>query len=231
LFPPLRTSPVNAIAQTGATPIFVDSCIDDWLLDPRDVARRIGPRTKAIMAVHLYGAICDMAALGELARRNGIVIVEDCAEALGCTVNGQHVGTFGVVGTFSFYGNKTITTGEGGMVVTKDPDLAARLRLLKGQAQSPTRRYWHEELGFNYRMTNICAALGLAQLERLSSIAIETRPAFCCAHRMPMYAAHLNLPAAEQISRRGISLPSYPQMSDDDVARVAHALCAAIRKA
>ncbi|MCC6889412.1 MAG: DegT/DnrJ/EryC1/StrS family aminotransferase [Hyphomicrobiales bacterium] len=275
---------VNTIAQTGATPVFVDSRSGDWLLDPADVADHITPRTKAIMAVHLYGAVCDMTALTELASRHNLAIVEDCAEALGCTYRGRHVGTFGTAGTFSFYGNKTVTTGEGGMVVTADARLSERLRMLKGQGQSPDRRYWHLELGFNYRMTNICAAIGLAQLERLPSIlarkraiarhyrrslrdvpvtfqqrsgdvessdwlvsvllpdgidrdrvmdlmekdGVETRPVFYCAHRMPMYAAPLELPVAEQISRRGISLPSYPQMTDADVDRVSSALGVAI---
>jgi perosamine synthetase len=275
---------VNTIAQTGATPVFAESRPDDWLLDPEDVARKITSRTKAVMPVHLYGAVCDMTALCALAQLHRFAIVEDCAEALGCTFKGRHVGTSGAVGCFSFYGNKTVTTGEGGMVVTNDARLADRLRLLKGQGQSPTRRYWHVEMGFNYRMTNICAAIGVAQIERLPSIlarkraiaahyrhllrdvpvtfqarcpdvesaewlvtvllpdatdrdqvmqfmevdAIETRPVFYCAHHMPMYAASLHLPAAEQISRRGISLPSYPQMTEHDVERVARALCAAI---
>jgi perosamine synthetase len=275
---------VNAIAQTGATPVFADSRIDDWLVDPHDVLRKITPRTKAIMPVHLYGAMCDMAVLCDLARERDIAIVEDCAEALGCAFDGRHAGSFGAVGTFSFYGNKTITTGEGGMVVAKDPRIAARVRSLKGQAQSTNRRYWHEERGFNYRMTNVSAAIGVAQIERLPAIlarkrviaalyrtiladapvtfqarrpglesgewlvslllpegidrdavmqsmaddGIETRPLFHCAHHMPMYAAALHLPTAEELSRRGLSLPSYPQMTSGDVMRVAAALRAAI---
>jgi len=164
---------VNTILQTGATPVFADSRPSDWLLDPTDVARRITPRTKAIMAVHLYGAPCDMTELCALARAHGLRIVEDCAEALGTRLNGRHVGTFGDVGTFSFFGNKTVTTGEGGMVVCYDPELAGQMRLVKGQGQSPTRRYWHDRLGFNYRMTNIAAAIGLAQMERLPATLIR----------------------------------------------------------
>ena len=161
---------VHAIAQTGATPVFADSRAGDWQLDPADVERRLTPRTKAIMPVHLYGAACDMRALMDIARRHGLRVVEDCAEALGTTIRGQHVGTFGDVGTFSFFGNKTVTTGEGGMVIAGDDALAARLRMTKGQGQSLTRRYWHEMLGFNYRMTNIAAAIGLAQIERLPAV-------------------------------------------------------------
>src|SRR5262249_20227482 len=142
----------------------------DWLLDADDVERRITPRTKAILPVHLYGAACQMHEFAAIARRHGIKIVEDCAEALGTTIDGNHVGTFGDIGTFSFFGNKTVTTGEGGMVIADDDALAARLRMTKGQGQSFTRRYWHEVMGFNYRMTNIAAAIGLAQVERLDDI-------------------------------------------------------------
>src|SRR5829696_1081022 len=132
---------VNTIVQTGATPVFVECRPEDWLIDVADVERKITSRTKAIVPVHLYGAICDMPALKELANRHGIALVEDCAEALGSTLNEQHVGTFGDIGTFSFFGNKTVTTGEGGMVVARDKKLADHLRLVKGQGQSLTRRY------------------------------------------------------------------------------------------
>lgn len=271
---------VNTIAQTGARPVFVECRAQDWLIDVAAVERAITPRTKAIVPVHLYGAVCDMRELCALARRHGIAVVEDCAEALGSRLDGQHVGTFGDIGTFSFFGNKTVTTGEGGMVVTGDAALASRLRRVKGQGQSPQQRYWHIELGFNYRMTNICAAIGLAQMERLDAIlarkhaiaaqyrraladvpvsfqqplpgvtgsdwlvslllpegtdseavmqrmramGVETRPVFRCAHQMPMYAAGESFPVSEAIARRGISLPSYPGLSDDDVNRVVDTL-------
>ncbi len=166
---------VNTIAQTGATPVFADCREGDWLLDPADAAARVSPRTKAILPVHLYGAACDMRALGALARERGLGVVEDCAEAFGTTLGGRHVGTFGDVGTFSFFGNKTITTGEGGMVISQDGALAERMRIVRGQGQSPTRRYWHEVLGFNYRMTNIVAAIGLAQIERLDAVLARKR--------------------------------------------------------
>ncbi|ABQ29516.1 DegT/DnrJ/EryC1/StrS family aminotransferase [Acidiphilium cryptum] len=166
---------VNTIAQTGAKPVFVECRSSDWLIDIDDVEAKITPRTKAIMAVHLYGAVCDMPALSALAKSRGLHLIEDCAEALGSTYDGKHVGLFGDVGTFSFFGNKTVTTGEGGMVVCKDEALARRLKTVKGQGQSPTQRYWHVELGFNYRMTNICAAIGLAQIERLPTILARKR--------------------------------------------------------
>ena len=276
---------VNTIAQCGATPVFADCREGDWLLDPADAAARITPRTKAILPVHLYGAACDMRALGALAQERGLGVVEDCAEAFGTTLEGQHVGTFGDVGTFSFFGNKTITTGEGGMVISRDGALAERMRIVRGQGQSPTRRYWHEVLGFNYRMTNIVAAIGLAQIERLDAIlarkralaaryeallrglpvafqrpmegvesshwlvsvllppgadrdaaqkdmaarGVDTRPVFFCAHEMPMYAKGERFPVAEDIAARGLSLPSYPTLSDADMDRVADALGAALR--
>ena len=124
---------VNAIAYTGATPVFVDSLPDTWQMDPADVKRKITARTRAIMAVHLYGHPCRMDALAALAREHDLFLIEDCAEAIGTRFNGRHVGLFGDIATFSFYGNKTITTGEGGMVVTNDETLHERARRLKGQ--------------------------------------------------------------------------------------------------
>lgn len=161
---------VNTIAQTGAKPVFVECLEDDWQIDVEDAERRITARTKAIVPVHLYGAVCDMHLVQELADAHGLAVVEDASESLAATYKGKQPGVFGDVATFSFFGNKTLTTGEGGMVTCNDDELARRLRLVSRQAQSSTRRYWHEELGFNYRMTNICAAIGLAQLERLDSI-------------------------------------------------------------
>jgi perosamine synthetase len=160
---------VNAIAQTGATPVLADVRESDWLLDPAQVEALITPRTKAVMPVHLYSGVCDPK-VNEIARAHGLKIVEDCAEVLGTRIDGRHVGTTADVATFSFFGNKTITTGEGGAVASSDEELAMRMRKVKGQGQSLTRRYWHDELGFNYRMTNICAAIGTAQMERLDLI-------------------------------------------------------------
>jgi perosamine synthetase len=191
---------VNTIAQCGATPVFADCREGDWLLDPADAAARVTPRTKAILPVHLYGAACDMQALGALAEARGLGVVEDCAEAFGTTVDGRHVGTFGDVGTFSFFGNKTITTGEGGMVIAGDEALAERMRMVRGQGQSPTRRYWHEVLGFNYRMTNIVAAIGLAQIERLDTI-LERKRAVAARYE----ALLRGLPVVFQRPMEGVS--------------------------
>ena len=157
---------VNPIVQVGATPVFVDSRRDSWQVDPEDVRRKLTPRTRAIMAVHLYGHPADMPAIMAIAREHELFVVEDCAEAFGSRIGGQHVGTFGDIATFSFFGNKTVTTGEGGMVITNDATLNDRSVHYKGQGLAKHRTYWHDVVGFNYRMTNICAAIGLAQMER-----------------------------------------------------------------
>ncbi len=166
---------VNTIVQAGATPVFVDSLKSTWQIDPKDVQRKITPRTKAVMAVHLYGAPCDMTALVELCKQQGLFLIEDCAEAFGTLYRTRHVGTFGDIATFSFFGNKTITTGEGGMVVTNNSELFAKAYHLKTQGVSPTREYWHDTIAYNYRMTNICAAIGVAQLEHADQILTRKR--------------------------------------------------------
>jgi perosamine synthetase len=157
---------VNAIAYTGATPVFVDSLQDTWQMDPGAVEASVTPRTRAVMVVHLYGHPCDMGRIMDIAEKNGLFVVEDCAEAFGSRYKGRHVGTFGDIAAFSFYGNKTITTGEGGMVVTGDETLHDRAVHFKGQGLAKHREYWHDVIGYNFRMTNICAALGVAQLEQ-----------------------------------------------------------------
>lgn len=157
---------VNTIVITGAKPVFVDSLEDSWQMDPDDVRSKITPNTKAIMAVHIYGHPCDLDKLQFIAKENNIFLIEDCAEAFGSLYKHKHVGTFGDISTFSFYGNKTITTGEGGMVVTNDETLHDRAYHLKMHGLAKYREYWHDVIGFNYRMTNICAAIGLAQLEK-----------------------------------------------------------------
>lgn len=158
---------VNAIVTTGATPVLVESRKDDWLMDIAAAERKITSKTKAIMPVHLYGFACDMDAVAALAAKHNLKVVEDAAEAMGVYVGGAHVGSGSDAATFSFFGNKTITCGEGGMVVTNDLNLAEDLSITKNHGMSKTRRYWHDRLGFNYRMTNIQAAIGLAQIERI----------------------------------------------------------------
>ena len=159
----------NAVCYTGAKPVFVDCELGTWNISLGDVERVISSRTRAIMAVHLYGLPCDMRGLMELARKHDLLVVEDCAEAIGSRIAGEHVGGFGDIASFSFYGNKTITTGEGWMVVTGNPTLAERVSHLKGQGLAKFREYWHDIVGYNYRMTNLCAAIGCAQMQRLDS--------------------------------------------------------------
>jgi perosamine synthetase len=160
----------NGVTYTGARPILVDSETTHWNIDPHAVERAITPRTKAIMAVHLYGHPADMRALRTIARRHGIPLIEDAAEAHGAEVDGRRVGSLGLAATCSYFGNKIVTTGEGGMVTTDDDALAARLRQLRGQGMDPHRRYWFPIVGYNYRMTNLAAAIGCAQLERADQL-------------------------------------------------------------
>lgn len=166
---------VNTIAQVGAVPVFVDSLESTWQIDPDDVRKKITPKTRAVMAVHLYGHPCDMAALTAICKEHNLYLIEDCAEAFGTYFGDQHVGTFGDVATFSFFGNKTITTGEGGMVVARDPDVFRRCNHLKNQGVSSHLMYWHDVIAYNYRMTNLCAAIGLAQLEQVDTIIKKKR--------------------------------------------------------
>ncbi|HSS48703.1 MAG TPA: DegT/DnrJ/EryC1/StrS aminotransferase family protein [Thermoanaerobaculia bacterium] len=158
---------VNAIRYCGAEPVFVDSDRRTWNLDPADLRRKITPRTRAVVAVHLYGKPASLREILEIAREHGLKVVEDAAEALGATYGGRPVGSLADVSAFSFFGNKVITCGEGGMVLTQDETLARKIRQLKGQGQDFERRYWFPVVGYNYRMTNIEAALGLAQLEKI----------------------------------------------------------------
>jgi perosamine synthetase len=166
---------VNAIHYTGATPVFVDSDPEYWNLDPGLIEASITPRTAAIMVVHLYGHPADMDPIMEIADAHGIAVIEDAAEAHGAEYRGRKVGCIGLAGSFSFFGNKIITTGEGGMVVTDDAEFAVRCRHLRGQGVSLTRTYWHDVVGFNYRMTNVAAAIGVAQLERVDEILAAKR--------------------------------------------------------
>lgn len=268
---------VNAIVYCGAKPVFVDSCPDTWQIDPADVRKKITPKTKAIMAVHIYGHSCEMDELQAIAREHDLFLVEDAAESFGSKYKGKFTGTIGDVSIFSFFGNKTITTGEGGMVVTNNKTIYDRAYLYKGQGLARYREYWHEVIGFNYRMTNIAAAIGLAQLERadeliakkieiaewynellkdlpvtphhpvgdikhtywmysiltsdaenrvllrehLKEYGIETRPVFHPVHTMPMYSENYHqFKVAEDLGWRGINLPSYPDLHEDDVNEI-----------
>ena len=266
-------SSVNAINYTGAKPIFVDSDPLTWQIDTKAIEQKISNKTKAIMAVHIYGHPCEMDEIMRISYKYKLKVVEDCAEAIGTLYKGKHVGSFGDISTFSFFGNKTITTGEGGMVCTNSKELSDLVNKLKGQGLAKNREYYHDIIGYNYRMTNICAAIGCAQLERVGDIlinkkrivqkyiddiknipleyhqaygninhsywmftvlvnsesdrkklrkhlsenGIDTRPTFHPVHTMPMYNSQETFEVAEDLGKRGINLPSYPDLSDNDI--------------
>jgi len=168
-------SPAASVVRTGATPVLVDSDQVTWNMDVAQVESRITPRTRAILVVHIYGLPTDMDPLLKMAQQHRLALIEDAAEMHGQTYRGRPCGSFGDASIFSFYPNKHVTTGEGGMVVTDDPALAERCRSLRNLCFQPARRFVHEELGWNYRMTNLQAALGLAQLERLDEFVKRKR--------------------------------------------------------
>jgi perosamine synthetase len=157
----------NAITYCGACPVFVDSEPRTWNLDPSLLEEAVTPLSKAIVVVHLYGNPVDMHPVLRTARAHGIPVIEDAAQAHGAEYKGQRAGALGDIATFSFYGSKILTTGQGGMVATDDEELAARVRRLRSQGVDPKHRYWYPIVGYNYQMTNIAAAIGLAQLEKV----------------------------------------------------------------
>ena len=168
------------ITYLGAKPVFVDILPDTWCLDPDLVEAAITPRTKAIIAVHLYGNLCEMDRLLELGKRHGIPVVEDAAEAIGSRWHGKHAGTMGRFGVFSFHGSKTLTTGEGGMFITNDGALYEKVLALSnhGRVAGQPKQFWPEYLGFKYKMSNIQAAIGCAQVERIGELIARKREIF-----------------------------------------------------
>lgn len=270
---------VNAVKYCHATPVLVESLADTWQIDPEDIKRKITKKTKAIIAPHLYGSSCDMDAINKIAKENNLFVVEDAAEAFGTKYKNKHVGSFGDIATFSFFGNKTITCGEGGMITTDNEEFNDAMRRLKSQGLAKNKEYFHDLIGYNYRMTNVAAAIGLAQLEKADYIiakkreiadmyreafvnnsdncqfypdfkdifnsywmccvlfkseqiknnvreklkenGVETRPLFCPAHLMPIYQQKLgDFPVAENISSRGINLPSWVGLTEADIKKI-----------
>jgi perosamine synthetase len=169
---------INAIIHSGATPVLAEVDRETWTLDLVELNRLITPRTKAIMPVHLYGQPARIDEIKAIASKNGIFVIEDCAEALGATYKNRRVGLDGDCTCFSFFANKTITTGEGGMVVFKDAVLAERARILRDHGMSRQKRYWHDYPGFNYRMTNMQAAVGVAQMDRIEEFLTQRKMVF-----------------------------------------------------
>ena len=157
----------NAVIHAGAVPVFVDICSDTWCIDAELIEQALTPQTKAIMPVHLYGHPANMRKIMDIAQKHNLLVIEDCAESLGAFAGGKATGTFGHAGCFSFFSNKVITTGEGGMVITSDEQAYKKMTQYRDHGTSPTRKYWHEFPGFNYRLTNLQSAIGLAQLERI----------------------------------------------------------------
>lgn len=159
----------NAVTYVSAIPVMVDVKAETLCIDPAAIERAITPRTKAIIPVHLYGHPAAMNEISEIARKHGLAVIEDAAEAHGAMLGDRKVGSFGDCGVFSFYGNKIITSGEGGMITTDNEEIYLKCKRLRDHAMNPNKRYWHDEIGYNYRITNLQAALGLAQLERIDS--------------------------------------------------------------
>jgi perosamine synthetase len=268
------------IVHLGAKPIMVDVLSDTWCLDPESVEAAITPRTKAILAVHLYGNLCDMESLLAIGARHGIPVIEDAAEAIGSQWKGHRAGSLGVFGAFSFHGTKTITTGEGGMFVTSDAALYERALTLSnhGRARGETRQFFPSEVGFKYKMSNVQAAIGCAQIERVDDLIegkrrvfkyyakgladlpismnpeavgtrngywmptlvanadvafdrdellarfrasnIDGRVFFWPLSSLPMFEPVPGNAVSASLSSRAINLPSYHDLTDDDMARV-----------
>jgi perosamine synthetase len=279
-------SVANGVTYTGAQPSFIDSNREYWCMDPSRIEGKIDDHTKAIILVHLYGHPCDMSRILGIAKDYNLHVIEDCAEAHGAEYEGKKVGSFGIVSCFSFYGNKIITTGEGGMCLTNDTGLEEKIRILRDHGMSPSKKYWHDIIGFNYRMTNIQAALGVAQLRKIDRLVsrkreialtykkllldmpevtvapemawaksvfwlysvlvsrqhrneiikylerkgVESRPFFYPCHIMPPYECGLSLPIAEELSARGINLPTGFGLTVDDIHDVVELLSEAIER-
>ncbi len=183
IVPPLTfIATVNPVMQTGAAPVFADVDPATWGLDPSAVENRVTRKTRAIIPVHLFGNPCDMAGIMRVAKKHRLAVIEDATESLGASYDGKSTGLFGAFGCYSFNGNKVITTGGGGMVVGGNPKRLEHIRFLINQARDVSKGFYHPEVGFNYRMTNIEAALGMAQIERLSGF-LRLKKCFTAIYR------------------------------------------------
>ncbi len=190
-------TPVNVVIASGAKPVYADIDPLNWCMDPASFEKSITPRTRAVIVVHIYGNVCDMDAIMAIARRHKIVVIEDAAEAAFSTRHGRCAGTFGDIGCFSFQATKTLTMGEGGFALSPNEDILSRMRCLRDHGMNPDKRYWHDMIGFNFRSTNLQAAVGCAQLERIDEI---------IAKRRHVYAAYAEcLCAIPGVSRQEFS--------------------------
>ena len=204
-----------AIIEAGCLPVLVDCEPDTWCMDLDQVAAKITPRTRAVMPVHIFGHPVDMRRLGEIAGKHGLFVIEDAAEAHGAEAYGRRVGGIGTMGCFSFYANKIVTTGEGGMVVTSDAALAERLRLLRNLAFRRDRRFLHTEIGHNYRLTNLQAAVGVAQVERIETHIAKKRWMAHAYNRHLGQVAGIQLPVERNWAKNVYWM--YGVVLDDDV--------------
>lgn len=201
---------VAPIVHLGAQPVFVDILPSTWCLDPAQVERAITKRTKAILAVHLYGNLCDMSALLEISRRHGIALIEDAAEAIGSVYHGKRAGSMGSFSAFSFHGTKTLTTGEGGMFVTNDPELFSLVKTLNNHGRSATQplQFWPDQVGYKFKMSNIQAALGFAQMQRIEAL-IERKHAIMLYYRKNLaYLDGVSMNAEEEDTVIGAWMPT-----------------------
>lgn len=218
----------QAILRAGGTPVLVDSDARTWQMDVQQVADKITPRTRAIMVVHIYGHPADMDPLRELAIQHNLTIIEDAAEAHGAEYRGRKCGGLGDISTFSFYANKLITTGEGGMVLTQRDDWAERARALRNLCFQRARRFLHEDLGYNFRLTNMQAALGVSQLRRFESIVARKRAIAAAYAERLRELPGLELPVEEPWARSvywvyGIVLDERTGIDAAELARRLHA--------
>lgn len=285
------TGSVFPITWLGATPVFVDVLPQTWCINPAAAERAITPKTKAIIPVHLYGNLCEMGELIAIGKRHGLAIIEDAAEAIGSELHGKKAGAIGDFGVFSFHGTKTLTTGEGGAILSNRPDLDETLMAIESQGRVPgAERFWVDRIGLKYKLSNIQAALGLAQFERADELVaskrqifawyrealaglpdvtlnpefegwlnsywqptvvfgeswqmtvakrnawmqacvdqgVEVRPFFYPVSSMPMYRDCPQNVVARHLSMSGLNLPSYYEMTRDDVQYVADQLAASL---
>jgi perosamine synthetase len=278
----------STVIHAGAKPIFVDVNKDTWCINDKDIEPAITSKTKAIIPVHLYGHPANMDRILEIAKKYNLIVIEDAAESHGAEFNKKLTGTIGDVGVFSFYGNKVITTGEGGMIVTDDDLIAKRARQLRDHGMDRSKGYWHPELGFNYRMTSLQAALGVAQMEKIDEVLekklqiaktyehflsksiglilpkqasrakhiywmytilveedvtninrddmlkilknekIDARPSFIPMSCQPPFKTEKKFPVSNMLSSKGLSLPSYVGLAEDDIKRVCDVINTAI---
>lgn len=208
------------IVHLGAKPVFVDILPDSWCIDPELAEKVITPKTKAIIATHLYGNLCDMDRLLAIGEKHSIPVVEDAAEAIGSIYHGKRAGSMGRFGTFSFHGTKTITTGEGGMFVTNDPELYEKVLTLSnhGRARGQTRQFWPDVVGFKYKMSNIQAAIGCGQMERIDELVADKRRVFeAYSKKLDALPLHMNPEPVGTVN--GYWMPTVVVQKDRDFCR------------